>query len=362
MKLSPPRIALTMIVRDEERSLSRALTSAAPLVDDIVVVDTGSVDDTVAVAVAHGARVSHFTWIDDFAAARNCALAHAESELALVLDADEWVDSDDESVLRRWALGAGPGVAGEVTVLSESDSDGDTLTAQVDSVRVLPRGSWYVGRIHEQPTGYASLTAIPGMHLRHEGYRAAQLERKKGRNERILRQLLSANPDDPYLQFQYGRERQIAGAFGEAADAYLTALPHVDEHTPWRDDIRSRVIFALYRAGRAEAALTTTTTFLGGPAGQSAEVLFAAGNLFLDLAIATPSRRHSLIPMARAAWQACLDVGEPTDGRDSTPGCGSFLAADNLAGLCAAEGDEAGRRRWAQVAASLRHAHAPVPR
>ena len=76
------RLDLVMIVRDEARCLERCLASARPWVDGIVVLDTGSVDATVEIARRHGARVAHFEWIDDFAAARNAALAESDAALA----------------------------------------------------------------------------------------------------------------------------------------------------------------------------------------------------------------------------------------------------------------------------------------
>ena len=352
MTESSPRVTLAMIARDEERSIGRALTSASALVDDVVVVDTGSTDRTVSIAQAHGARVAHFQWTDDFAVARNHALAEADGDVVFMLDADEWVDGDDPEVLRRWARHAGAGAAGSVTVLSDSESEGDVLWTQAQIVRVASRGAQFIGRVHEQLTGYASLSAVSGLQLRHDGYRAAQLTRKKGRNERLLRQLLTDSPGDPYLLFQLGRERQIAGDYAGAANSYLSALPQVDDSTPWRDEVRARLIVSLQRAGRVDEALATTTDLLGRT--PSAEVLFAAGNLFLDLAVSTPARSHAFLPMARSAWRAALAVGEPTDGRDSTPGCGSYLAAENLAALCEVEGDEAGWRRWQELGADFR--------
>lgn len=349
-----PRVSLAMIVRDEERCLARALRSAAHLVDDMVVVDTGSVDGTAEIAQSNGARVEHFPWIDDFAAARNHALSVAGADAVIMLDADEWVEpTTDPSILRQWVRRTGGRAAGVVTVASETESDGDLVTTHAQIVRVVPRGARFVGRIHEQATGFDRTTAVEGLLLHHDGYRPAQVERKRGRNERLLRQLLANDPHDPYLLFQLGRERQIAGAYAEAAEAYLSALPGVDDTTAWRDDARARVIYSLHRAGRTDDALTATTRLLRD--NPSAEVLFAAGNLFLDLAVGSPHRRHEFLPMARSAWRACLGVGEPTDGRDGTPGCGSFLAAGNLAALCEAEGDEAGQRRWRELARSLRH-------
>src|SRR5436309_8928498 len=78
-----------MIVRNEAARLAACLDSAGPAVDEIVVVDTGSTDGTQALARAEGARVVEWSWRDDFAAARNQALALARGPWVLVLDGDE---------------------------------------------------------------------------------------------------------------------------------------------------------------------------------------------------------------------------------------------------------------------------------
>ena len=77
---APPRLALVVIARDEARRIGRLLDSVRPWVDEMLVLDTGSADGTAAVARAHGARVEHFAWCDDFAAARNRALAWAGAD------------------------------------------------------------------------------------------------------------------------------------------------------------------------------------------------------------------------------------------------------------------------------------------
>ncbi|MCS5697456.1 glycosyltransferase [Cyanobium sp. FGCU-52] len=82
-------LSLSMIVRDEQENLDACLRSVADFVDEMVVVDTGSSDGTVAVAERWGARVHHLSWPGDFAPARNHALAHTRGDWVLVLDADE---------------------------------------------------------------------------------------------------------------------------------------------------------------------------------------------------------------------------------------------------------------------------------
>jgi glycosyltransferase involved in cell wall biosynthesis len=77
-----------MIVRDEEAVLAETLRRITPLTDEIIIVDTGSKDRTIEIAQSFDARVEHFTWIDDFSAARNYCLQFARCEYVLTWDAD----------------------------------------------------------------------------------------------------------------------------------------------------------------------------------------------------------------------------------------------------------------------------------
>jgi tetratricopeptide (TPR) repeat protein len=92
-----PQLALSMIVRNAARDLPRCLESTRGIVDGMVLADTGSTDDTIAIARAAGARVVSIPWENDFAKARNLALAalrsHTPAEWVLTLDADEMLDS-----------------------------------------------------------------------------------------------------------------------------------------------------------------------------------------------------------------------------------------------------------------------------
>ena len=88
-----------MIVRDEEENLPNCLGSVRGVFDEIVVVDTGSVDRTREIAREHGAKVVEFAWIDDFAAARNVALEHATGDYAFWLDADDVIEPNQREKL-----------------------------------------------------------------------------------------------------------------------------------------------------------------------------------------------------------------------------------------------------------------------
>ena len=87
--MSRPTLSLCMIVKDEEQFLPDCLASVRSVVDELVIADTGSTDRTTEIAREHGAKLVRHAWDDDFAAARNAALAAATGSWILVLDADE---------------------------------------------------------------------------------------------------------------------------------------------------------------------------------------------------------------------------------------------------------------------------------
>jgi len=94
-------LSLSMIVRDEAERLERCLCSVAGFVDEMVLLDTGSSDDTVAIAERCGAVVHHMPWPGDFAPARNAALRHITGDWVLVLDADEVLTEQAKEPLRQ---------------------------------------------------------------------------------------------------------------------------------------------------------------------------------------------------------------------------------------------------------------------
>jgi tetratricopeptide (TPR) repeat protein len=94
-------VSLCMIVKNEEKHLARCLHSVKPVVDEIVIVDTGSTDRTKDIGVAFGAHVADFPWVDDFSKARNFALSQASGDWILSLDADEIISARDHDKFRN---------------------------------------------------------------------------------------------------------------------------------------------------------------------------------------------------------------------------------------------------------------------
>lgn len=211
--LAPPdfpreKLGLCMIVKNESRALGRCLQSAKDWVGEMVVVDTGSTDETVAIALAAGARVSHFPWCDDFSAARNAALDLATREWVLVLDADETFAVESAKDFAR-ALQQSRWDGFSLPIHSLND-DGTQSKAMVFRLfrRARP-GMRYRGEIHEQLEAVAarqvSTSVLESVQLAHDGYTAAVVSSgdKVNRNIRLSRKLTQSRPDDAFSWFVY---------------------------------------------------------------------------------------------------------------------------------------------------------------
>jgi tetratricopeptide (TPR) repeat protein len=319
-------LGLVMIARDAEAGIARALASARPYVDDVLVLDTGSVDATPELARRAGARVERFQWIDDFSAARNAALEASPTDWQLVLDADEWLASGAEAL--RAAAARPAQFIGLLPVDSATDNAGLTQSCITWLPRLLPRGTRYAGRIHEQPQSTLPRERIDAV-LGHDGYRDEALRAKDGRNLRLLTLALADAPHDAYLLYQLGRDHEVHGRYAQAVAPYERALLQAPQAAAWRHDLVVRALFTLKQAGRHAQALMLAEREM--PRWEhSPDFFFALGDLLLDWAATEPQRSGELLPMIEASWQRCLAIGENPDLEGAVAGRGSHLAAHNL--------------------------------
>ena len=208
------RVSLTMIVRDEEKNLSTSLESVRGLFDEVVVLDTGSKDRTIEIARSFGARVFDFVWVDDFAAARNAALARATGDYAFWLDADDLIEAPQrkklEALLGRLSRG-GETPAFVVRCACDPGPDGSGGDTVVDHIRLFPliEGVRWTYRVHEQILPALKRAGVPlrwtDITVRHTGYADRALRsRKLERDSRILHEELAERPDDPFTLFNLG--------------------------------------------------------------------------------------------------------------------------------------------------------------
>lgn len=330
MTADRPRIAATLIMRNEARCIARCLNSVRPYVDAMVVLDTGSTDDSVAIARQCGAQVHHLDWPGDFSAARNHVLALADTDWNLIIDADEWIAEGGEA-LRDWC--DGPSRLGALCIRSSFDLPQQTGAALPSTrswiARLLPRGVRYAGRIHEQPVSSLPVERI-ALILDHDGYEDAQAADKRDRNTPMLLAELQADPENPYLLYQLGKEAETAHDYARAADWYAQASTRTPDGAPWTHGLLIRRLHCLGQSGASDEGIAIAGQQM--PCWQdSPDFFFVLGNLAMDRALAEPA--HALtewLPLAATAWERCLEIGERPDLDGSVEGRGSHLAQHNL--------------------------------
>lgn len=210
---SRQRLSLCMIVKNEERHLPGCLASVRDLVDEIVVVDTGSSDRTIEIAESFGAKVYHFQWIDDFAAARNESLRHATGDWILYLDADERIAEAEHWKVRK-AIGSGAAYGAYLLRIVGQIGVGESSQTKAHTYPRLFRNSPKIrfdGAVHEQ---IASSLLRAGMTagycdavIHHLGYAVGPEEEKAKyeRNLRLLEEQARRNPDHFFTRFNLGR-------------------------------------------------------------------------------------------------------------------------------------------------------------
>jgi glycosyltransferase involved in cell wall biosynthesis len=206
-------VSLCAIVKNEARRIADCLDSAKDFVDEVIVVDTGSTDDTIAIAKQCGAKVFKFAWCDDFAAARNYALSHATGNWILVLDADEKLDPETKLALRqimqqpeciaanlvRQEIGALQSPYSLVSRLFRHRKDinffGYYHESIDDSVAKICR---------DQPSW--KVFTVPGISIQHYGYSDSEIS-LKGKQEfarRLMHKHLDQFPRDAYMCSKLG--------------------------------------------------------------------------------------------------------------------------------------------------------------
>lgn len=228
------KLSLCMIVRNEESHLGRCLESVKDIVDEIIIVDTGSNDRTREIALEWGATVLDFAWNDHFADARNYGLERASGDWILWLDADEEVDEAGKENLRSVLKIDGCQLASLQVVNYYGELPPEYNRSHLMSQYRLFQNSSnlrFRGAIHEQlnieglELTSNSITALP-VTLHHYGYleETIQLKDKAERNLRLLKKELEVEDHDPWLDYHYASELYRCGELTESFDAVNHAI------------------------------------------------------------------------------------------------------------------------------------------
>lgn len=255
-------ISLCMIVRDEADCLERCLLSVLPYVREMIIVDTGSVDETREIARRYGARVEEVAWTDDFSAARNAGLALATGDWIFVLDADEQLVSVDVDRLReQMSDGRVYGFYVHMIHSVGDPAEGEFVT---DSVCRLFRNDpriRFSGTVHEEVV--SSILRIPGavlarapIRIAHDGYLEERIvrKRKNERNARLLETAARLSPGDPRIRYAVGTEYFQRRDYERAWEWFREALRHAPVTEGYTSDLALKAAYCLREIGKMDEA------------------------------------------------------------------------------------------------------------
>lgn len=311
------RVSACLITRDEADFLPDCLRSIQPACDEIIVVDTGSRDDTVVIARAFGCTVLHHPWNDDFAAARNAGIGAADGDWILVIDADERLTGGEH--LRSLVAEAAPGTGGflvEREDVVRHPETGRTERYPIGMVRLFRRDPRirYVGRVHERPgdTIRAAGMEIRSTHrlgLMHlvSARTDEALAAKQRRYLALLDAEVAARPDDPWPRYYRAKTLWYLGEHGQADAGFAAIAADARHPAPQRASAHAMRAALALRQGRPADALAHVDASLGAFAFQSlshhlrGEALYALGR-YAEAAEAYARVRRSMDPAVVTEW------------------------------------------------------------
>lgn len=321
-------LALVMIVKNEARCLEKCLARLKDMVDEIYITDTGSTDSTVEIAQKFGAHISHYTWKNDFADARNYSLSQSPCDWNLVVDADEYLvegtRKDLEAFLQcKDQIGA---FQRNDTYVEYSSDEGDELgVTYTYTARLLPRGIRFTGKIHEQADTSLPIRPIP-LVFEHDGY----LQGGKGeRNLEILLKQYEESPHDPYVLFQLGQSYRILKNPVRAEEFYEKFYKEVPvKGAGYRPEGVVAYLYTLIENQNFDRGLEIIQNE-GIHLENNADFHFVCG-IFYMKAVRSDTRKYiALLPRIEQSYLRCLEIGE-VPLQQGVAGCGSFKAAYNL--------------------------------
>lgn len=257
-------ISLCMIVKNEEKVLDRCLKSVEGIVDEIVIVDSGSTDKTKEIAMLYTNKIFDYTWDNDFSKARNYASEKATSEWILILDADEFVDSTNLKQIKDFlSEEINYNYDSFVVKINNFLGDNGEQIIQHKSERLYKnfKGIHFERAIHEQlnkKNSKSLLSSEIDLIIYHSGYlNKTHLEKNKSnRNVPLLEKEMSKSKNIAFDNFNLGNELFSQGKISEALKCYQEAFrKKADINLSWVGMSVVQIVNCLIRLDKNNDAL-----------------------------------------------------------------------------------------------------------
>lgn len=316
------RLSLTMIVKDEEKQLARCLNSVKEIVDEIIIVDTGSKDRTKEIAYTFGAKVYDFLWINDFSAARNYAIEKSTGDWNLILDADEYITNDCKDTIKGFIKNNQ--AIGKIAIINSFMRDGELQYNRTYISRLAPKSTFFKGRIHEQLSSDLARINLD-VEVFHDGYM------ETGKAERNLALLLTEAERDsgnPYLLYQIATTLFVSNRASESDQYFKAFYKYAPMNANYRYSGIVSYLYNLISLRNFEEGLEIIEKEKSNLS-ELPDFHFVCALFFMELVSSNVQKYKNYFPFIEQEYLACLKIGE-TKNYDSVVGTGSFCAAYNL--------------------------------
>ncbi len=223
-------VSLCMIVKNEERFLEDCLKSVADVADQIVIVDTGSLDSTPDIARKYNAEIYNFKWVDDFSAARNESIRHATGDWILWMDADERLDPESKTHLKSLLKPESGPVLYKVQIYNQMRQKDNIHISSAHRLFNNHKGIEFSGRIHEQISPSAAKLGGEERNsdiiFHHLGYglESEAQDKKNRRNLKLLLKYVGENPRHAYAHYTLAQHYALTEQHENAVKHFRIAL------------------------------------------------------------------------------------------------------------------------------------------
>ncbi|MCY6353847.1 tetratricopeptide repeat-containing glycosyltransferase family 2 protein [Clostridium sp. ZS2-4] len=319
-------ISLCMIVKNEEENLPRCLESVKDLVDEIIVVDTGSTDKTVEIAKSYGAKVYYFQWCNDFSAARNESLKYATKDWILIMDADDEFCREDKCKFKELIKNLELGIVYYFETLSYL---GYEKSSNIN-VNINPRlfknnyGYHYEGEVHNQlvNSNISMKGKIEPIRIYHYGYLTKNMiaQNKRKRNISSIKEQIKKEPQNKYHHFNLGNEYNCLNEKEKALECYYKAYDEFKPYLGYSPKLLERIIVTNYNLKYFEKALEFINIGL--------DYYPDFTDLYYLRGIIYNEQNKSLL--AIKAFEKCIELGEAPVLLKSIYGTEGFRSLDEL--------------------------------
>lgn len=315
-------ISVVMIVKNEVDNLPDCLESVKNIVDEMVIVDTGSTDDTREVAKKFGAKVFDYKWSNNFAEARNFALSKSKADWNLILDADEHINSWRREVVD--SLTRRSRFIGKINITNKFQQGDEVRLSQIRISRLLPKGVFFTGKIHEQVNSNLPRIDLP-IELYHTGYFNTD---KSVRNLKILEMELAENPMNAYIIYQLARQYKTMKQFNDAVNYFRLSYKLTERAEEYFPDLVINYLYTLIDLKQFYPAFEVIEQ-MDAYLANSPDYQFVRGLFFMNFVLSDILGNIDFLPLIEESYLASLKLGKK--GKEEIVlGTASFLAAYNL--------------------------------